>query len=135
MTIDKTKLEAVLIAVTGAVNKVDELSDLVEIADPDNQFDAMFTNIFADLVSVEEWANSKILEASQEEVMDNFLAEIKVVFDKYTAKIEVGNTADGYGIDYGNSASNVGVKFTATFDGVTATKEINKAAIVSGDLV
>lgn len=135
MTIDKTKYEAVLVAVTGAANKVDELSGLVEIADPDSQFYLVFNNIFADLASVEEWVKAKILEADQEQVMNDFLGEMKLVFDKYTAKIEVGNTVDGYGIDYGNSASNVGVKFTATFGGVTAIKEINKAVIVSGDLI
>lgn len=134
MTIDKTKYEAVLVAVTGAASKVDELSDLVEIADPDNQFDAMFTNIFTDLVSVEEWTNAKILEADQEQVMNDFLMETKLVFDKYSAKLEVGGDESGYGESYG-SGGTIGVKFTATLDGVTATKEINKAVIVSGDLV
>lgn len=135
MTIDITKFQAVLTAVTEAATSVDELSDFVELADPDNQFDATFTNIFADLVSVEAWANAKILEAEQEQVMATFLAEMKVVFDKYSAKLEVGSSVDGYGLDYGNGTANAGVKFTATFEGTTAVKEVNKSVIVGTDLV
>lgn len=133
MTIDKVKFQAVLTAVTEAVTSVDELSDFVESADPDNQFDTTFTNIFADLVSVESWANAKILEAEQEQVMANFLAEMKVVFDKYSATISTMAFEDGYGIGYGEPGT--GFLLAASLDGVTSTKEIKKAVIGSGELV
>lgn len=133
MTIDKVKFQAVLTAVTEAVTSVDELSDFVESADPDNQFDTTFTNIFADLVSVESWANAKILEAEQEQVMANFLAEMKVVFDKYSATISTMAFEDGYGSSYGEPGT--GFLLTASLDGVTSTKEIKKGVIGSGELV
>lgn len=67
--------------------------------------------------------------------MNGFLSELKVVFDKYSAKLEVGSSTEGYGVDYGNASPDGGVRLSATLDGVTATKEINKVVIVSGDLV
>lgn len=86
------------------------------------------------LLAIISSAQDKLDLIEQEEVMDNFLAEMKVVFDKYTAKIELGSTETGYGENWGG-AGTTGVKFTVTFEGTTATKEINKSVIVSGDLV
>lgn len=87
------------------------------------------------LLAIISSAQDKLDLIEQEEVMDNFLAELKVVFDKYTAKIEIGSNSTGYGESYGEGETAVGIKLTATFDGTTATKEINKSVIVSGDLV
>lgn len=81
-------------------------------------------------------AQAKLDNLAQEEVMNSFLAEMKVVFDKYTAKMEVGSSGVGYGESYGAaSTSSAGIKFTATLDDVTSTKEINKTIITSQDLV
>lgn len=135
MTIDKTKFQAVLTQLLIVQNATSLLGDDVDAADPENTFDVLFNSIFGNLASVEEWATNKILEADQEEVMDNFLAELKVVFDKYTAKIELGSSATGYGEAYGEGETAVGIKLTATFEGVTSTKEINKSVITSVDLV
>lgn len=135
MTIDKVKLEAVLAAATIASDKVNLLSASVGTADPDNQLNPTFINIFENIESIEAWANQKLLEANQEEVMTGFLSEMKVVFDKYTAKIEVGSAETGYGLNYGEGETAVGIKLTATFDGVTSSKEINKSVIVGADLV
>lgn len=136
MTIDKVKLEAVLAAATIASDKVNLLSASVGIADPDNQLNPTFINIFENIESIEAWANQKLLlEANQEEVMTGFLSEMKVVFDKYTAKIELGSAETGYGLSYGEGETAVGIKLTATFEGVTSSKEINKSVIVGSDLV
>lgn len=135
MTIDKVKFQNVLDQATNSWTEIQALKDTVNLADPDNAFNETFLNIFTSLSEVETWANAKLLEAEQEQVMNSFLADMKVVFEKYSAKLEVGSTEDGYGKDYGNGASSTGVKFTAMLDGVTATKEINKVVITSEDLV
>lgn len=87
------------------------------------------------LMSIASAIQGKLNELAQEQVMTNFLAEMKLVFDKYTATLEVGTTTDGYGMDWGGATPNAGVRLTTMFGGVTATKEINKSVIVSGDLV
>lgn len=135
MTIDKVKFEAVLTQLSIVQDAATLLGDDVDAADSENTFGVLFNSIFGNLASVEEWANGKIAEANQEEVMTGFLSELKVVFDKYTAKIELGSTETGYGLNYGEGETAVGIKLTASFEGVTATKEINKSVIVSGDLV
>lgn len=134
MTIVKTDFQAVLDQLAVVQNSTTLLISDVDTADPENTFGVLFNSIFGNLASVEAWAKAKIMEADQEQVMNDFLAEMKLVFDKYTAKIEVGSDESGYGESYG-SGGTVGVKFTATLGGVTATKEINKSVIVSGDLV
>lgn len=135
MTINKIKYQEVLAQVDASTTAVTLLGDAVDNADPENTFGVLFNNIFGNLASVAAWAELKILEAEQEQVMATFLAEMKVVFDKYNAKLEVGSSVDGYGLDYGNGTANAGVKFTATFEGTTAVKEINKSVIVGTDLV
>lgn len=87
------------------------------------------------LMSIASAIQGKLVELSQEQVMTNFLSEMKLVFDKYTAKIEIGSNETGYGVSYGEGETAAGIKLTATFEGTTATKEINKSVIVSGDLV
>ena len=86
------------------------------------------------LLAIINAAQGKLDLIEQEEVMEGFLMELKVVFDKYSASIEVGSDESGYGTNYGGGNS-IGVKFVATLDGVTATKEINKAVILGSDLV
>lgn len=134
MTIDRAKFEAVLSQLTLAENGVIALENSAHDADASHPFETEFTGVHQTLENVRTWANQKILEADQEAVMNGFLSELKVVFDKYAAKMEVGSDESGYGESYGTGGT-VGVKFTATLDGVTATKEINKAIIVSGDLI
>lgn len=88
------------------------------------------------LLSIDIAAQTKLDELAQEEVMSSFLAELKVVFDKYTTKMEIGSSGVGYGQNWGGgSTSAAGIKFTATLDNVISTKEINKTIITSQDLV
>ena len=87
------------------------------------------------LLSIDTAAQTKLDEFAQEEVMSSFLAELKVVFDKFAAKMEVGSSGVGYGENYGSGSTAAGIKFTAILEGVTATKEINKTIITSQDLV
>lgn len=133
MTIDKAKFEEVLSQLTLTENSVIALENSAYDADAGHPFETEFTGVHQTLEDVRIWANQKILEADQETVMNGFLSELKVVFDKYATKMEVGSDESGYGESYGTGGT-AGIKFTATLDGVTSTKEINKAVIVSGDL-
>lgn len=86
-------------------------------------------------LSIDTAAQAKLDNLAQEEVMNSFLAEMKLVFDKYTAKMEIGSSGVGYGTNYGGNTPGAGIKFTATLNGVESTKEINKTLITSQDLV
>lgn len=133
---DVTLYEAVVTKANNTQTVVDALSAAIFDADPNKvTFEPNFDAIETTINNVKAWANAKILEADQEKVMSDFLAEMKVVFDKYSAKIEIGSDETGYGESYGSGETAVGIKLTATFEGVTSTKEINKAVIVGGDLV
>lgn len=134
MTIDKTAFELILVKVASSENAISALEQSVDEVDTENTFTEEFLNLYADIDSIKQWANQKILEADQEQVMNGFLSELKVVFDKYAAKLEVGSSESGYGTSYGTGET-AGVKLTAVLDGVTASKEINKAVIVTEDLV
>jgi hypothetical protein len=132
---DITNYEAVITKASETQASLDLLTSAIFAADPNEMmFEASFDQIDDTLNSVKAWAQGKIDEAEQEVVMDNFLAELKVVFDKYSAIMEVGSNSGGYGVGYGEGSSTLGVKFTATFESVTAVKEINKAVIVGTDL-
>ena len=132
---DITNYEAVITKASETQASLDLLTSAIFAADPNEMmFEPSFDSIDDTLNSVKVWAQGKIDEAEQEVVMDNFLAELKVVFDKYSAIMEVGSNSGGYGVGYGEGSSTLGVKFTATFEGVTSVKEINKAVIVGTDL-
>lgn len=97
--------------------------------------DAELSLIEDTLLSIDTAAQTKLDEFTQEEVMSSFLAEMKIVFDKYTAKMEIGSSGVGYGESYGSGSTAAGIKFTVTLDNVVSTKEINKTIITSQDLV
>lgn len=132
---DTTLFEAVITQANGFQVSMDTLVESIYTADTTViQFEPQFDAIQDTIDNVKAWATQKILEASQEEVMTNFMAELKVVFDKYAAIMEVGSVESGYGQSYGGSEG-IGVKFTASFEGTTSTKTINKSVIASADLV
>ncbi len=139
MTINKANFEAVVTQITDTWNSVGFLGDSVDTADPENTFGVAINSIYGNLSSIEAWAQGFIDQANQEEaelaVMTSFISELKVVFDKYTAKIEIGSATTGWGMNYGEGETATGFMLTATFEGVTSSKEINKAVIVSEDLV
>lgn len=132
---DTTLFEAVITQAIATQTSVDTLAGSVYTADAsETGFETEFDAIATTIESVKAWATQKIQEANQEAVMTNFMAELKVVFDKYAAVMEIGSVESGYGQSYGGSEG-VGVKFTATLDGVVSTKEINKAVVGGSDLV
>lgn len=136
MTINKQSYLDVLSFAELTSTRVNLLSDVVALADSAHPFNATFINMFENIESIEAWARAAIEQANQEEqqiVMDGFLGELKVVFDKYAAKIESAQFDTGYGTNYGEPGT--GFVLTASYEGVTSTKEIKKDIIVSEDLV
>ena len=132
MTI-KEQYEQALADVQAAVASLNTLETSVGLTDL--VLDSDITIAENALMSIASAIQGTLNELAQEQVMTNFLAEMKAVFDKYTAKIELGSSATGYGEAYGEGETAVGIKLTAVFEGVTSSKEINKSVIVSGDLV
>lgn len=134
--IDKQKYLDILSFAELTSTRINLLSDVVALADSAHPFNATFINMFENIESIEAWANAAIEQANQEEqnaVMNNFLAELKVVFDKYAASVDVAQFESGYGTNYGEPGT--GFVLTASYEGVTSTKEIKKDIIVSEDLV
>lgn len=136
MTINKAAYEAILAKAIESETTLNLLETSIE-ATGELAYQPVFDGFSIELDSIKVWAQSYIDQAIQEEqnaVMNNFLAELKLVFDKYAAQMEVGSNDTGYGTNYGGGTS-AGVKLTATFEGTTAIREINKAVIVGADLV
>jgi hypothetical protein len=133
VTIDRQKYLDVITKANLAQGASADL-DLVTIAaDPNNGFEETFDDIHNSIEVVKIWANQKILEAEQEQVMTSFLSELKIVFDKYSASSAITPFETGYGIDWGEPG--LGYVLTASLDGVSSTKEIKKSVINLGDLV
>jgi hypothetical protein len=103
--------------------------------DNSNAVDSDIGSVTLSFHNIDQWLQGQLARTQQELVMSGFLSEMKVVFEKYSAKIEIGDTLDGYGEFYGGTGDSLGFKLSATCDGVTATKEIQKSTIASGDLV
>jgi hypothetical protein len=134
--IDKQKFQDVKDQAVTAMSAVATLEELALFADPQNTQGGILDDAHSYLVDVMEWANAAIEQANQEEqqaVMNNFLAELRVVFDKYTASAEATQFESGYGTNYGEPG--LGFILTASFDGVSSTKELKKSVIAGSDLV
>lgn len=113
------------------------LQELVNMRDLVGDNQSSLTSIEqADLEidSVRTWATNEIALINQEVVINSFLNELKVVFDKYNAKMEIGSSESGYGQSYGEGGTS-GVKLTAQLDGVVGSKVIDKSVIIGEDLV
>lgn len=101
--------------------------------DNSNDVDSDIGSITLTFHNIDQWLQGQITRTQQELVMTGFLAEMKVVFDKYSATISTMDFEDGYGTSYGEPGT--GFLLTASEDGVISTKEIKKGVIGSGDLV
>ncbi len=137
MVIDRSLFENVLTQLAAAQSALVVLGNAIDTADAENTFDPVFIDISSDLSSIQPWAQGFIDQANQEEaefaVMTNFLAELKVVFDKYTASSAITPFETGYGTSYGEPG--LGYVLTASFEGVSSSKEIKKSVINGSDLV
>lgn len=127
----KTEYENIVLQARNALVAVHKLDSLINGEDP--IYEEVLT-AQQSILNVEDWATKQIEVINQEAVINSFLSELKVVFEKYEAKLEVLDEESGYGEGYGQGELN-GVRFTATTDGVTGSKEILKGVILSDDLV
>jgi hypothetical protein len=137
VTINKQEYLNILTEIEQSLTQIDTLESAAISADSAYGFEEVFIQIENNLSLIQAWAQQKVDEANQEEaesgVMNNFMVETKAVFDKYAAQIEIAQFESGYGVSYGEPG--VGFVLTASFDGVSSTKEIKKSVIVSEDLV
>lgn len=127
----KSEYENIVLQAHNALVEVHTLDSLI------NGEDTIYEEVLTaqqSILNVEDWATKQIEIINQEAVINNFLSELKDVFEKYKAKLEVLDEESGYGEGYGQGELN-GVRFTATTDGVTGSKDILKGVIVSDDLV
>lgn len=128
----KEDYQKVIIDVGFILSSLEALETSLTSANMD--MDTYLSVIEDSLLAIDTAAQDKLDIIKQEGVMEGFLSEMKIVFDKYAARMEVGSSESGYGISYGTGEA-VGIKLTATIEGVTGTKEINKSVIISEDLV
>lgn len=130
----KQAYEKVITDADATLETLDTLQSSISVTDL--ELDSSLTLIENTLLEIVSFAQAKLDNLAQEDVMNNFLIEMKAVFDKYTAKMEIGSSGAGYGTAYGaGSTSAAGVKFTARLNNVISTKEINKTIITSQDLI
>ncbi len=133
MTIDKAAMQSIRDQALLAESEISDLDVLVQNAGYTGLFDAEFTSVYEICTTIRAWANQKITEAEQELVMNNFLSELKVVFEKYSASSAITPFETGWGEDYGQPG--LGYVLTASFEGVTSSKDIKKSVITGADLV
>ena len=75
------------------------------------------------------------VEEPEMQVMASFLAELKLVFEKYSATLRIIESADGYGLDYGGSGAENVIQFTVSRDGTTEVKDFIQTSLIAADLI
>lgn len=81
---------------------------------------------------VQAWAQENYDEIAGQEVMNAFLAELKLLFTEYSVILEALVGEEGYGENYGGAGP--GIKFTVTQNGLTNTKILADTTLTSEDL-
>ena len=98
-----------------------------------------WSNLGANLTVIVNWVNQAIEDGTVEEpkvrVMADFLAELKLVFEKYSATLRIIESADGYGLDYGGSGAENVIQFTVSRDGTTEVKDFIQTSLIAADLI
>ena len=119
----------------GAALDSAEVAGVTVPTEVDTAFEELTTNLF----TIISWVNQAITDGTEEPeltAMQNFLNELKAVFDKYSAVLERLDGA-GYGVAYGG-ADFFRVTVTDPVSGNVETKDIVPAVadtITSVDLV
>lgn len=121
----KSDYENILLQANKALTEIHSLDALLNGDDPiySEVLDAQ-----QNILNVKDWATNEIELINQEVVINSFLSELKVVFDKYNAVMEIGSSESGYGQSYGEGGT-TGVKFTASLNSVLGSKVIDKNVI------
>jgi len=119
----------------GAALDSAEVAGVTVPTEVDTAFEELTTNLF----TIISWVNQAITDGTEEPeltAMQNFLNEIKAVFDKYSAVLERLD-GTGYGVAYGG-ADFFRISVTDPVSGNVETKDIVPAVadtITSADLV
>lgn len=126
-TLNAIKDEALSLKVgVDVLNTKLEEYEAVSLEDIPIEVNDAWTNLHLNLDIIITWVNQAIeaigdgTEEPNITIMQQFLAELKVVFDKYAAVIERLDP-EGYGSSYGGASV---FRLTATLDGVTETKDV-----------
>jgi hypothetical protein len=113
---------------------VTDIGDTLDTVDAENLLGDEFNILFDNLSLIRTWIDNKIVEQSGVSVINSFLGELKMVFEKYQAVLTVvEGDATGYGENWGQGGSG-GIKFEVTLDGVSASKTFDQSVLTSSDL-
>lgn len=99
-----------------------------------------WANLTTNLTTIKLWVDQAIADGGVTEpvltTLQQFLGEIKTVFEKYSAVLSIIDGA-GYGLDYGGSGTPDVIQFTVTdpSTGQVTTKEFIQTKLTSVDLV
>lgn len=133
----KSQAEALNISVNDLAVKITEAEDN-GVAVPVT-VDEAYTNIITSLQTILTWVNQAIADGAvgepEVQVMAAFLAELKLVFEKYSATLRIIESTDGYGLDYGGSGAENVIQFTVSRDGTTEVKDFIQTSLIAADLV
>lgn len=88
------------------------------------------TNVISTLQS---FVTTNLNALEGQEVVNEFIAELKVLLYKYTASISITDSEGGYGVAYGEGGS-PSIALKATLDGITGSKTFNVSSLVGDNL-
>jgi len=126
------------------LSSVNELQNRLSLVSPPEDVSEAVQALLTNIQYVVSWTDAQMSQTPPQEltVIEQFLAELKVVFEKYSAILTVvGQDGGGYGIQYGESygesgtAGATGIKLTATLNGVTESKTYSKTTLTKDDLL
>lgn len=135
----KTEANAINTGITALDAKLTD-AELAGVVIPTSVDDALL-NLTINLQTIITWVNQAIADGGVEEpvltTMQQFLSEIKTVFEKYSAVLSIIDGA-GYGSQYGDSYGSADViQFTVTdpSTGQVTTKEFISTSISAVDMI
>jgi len=134
----KAEAEGVYASVNTLNGKLNEYENASGELVPDH-VNTAWTELTISLDTILSWVNQAIEDGTVEEpemqVMAAFLAELKLVFEKYSATLRIIESADGYGLDYGGSGAENVIQFTVSRDGTTEVKDFIQTSLIAADLI
>jgi len=118
-----SELSDIAEAIRTALGNVTETTDVTSA-------EQTLTNVISTLQS---FVTTNLNAIGGQDVVEDFIAELKVLLDKYTASIAITDSEGGYGVGYGEGGT-PSITFTASLDGATGSKTFNVSSLVGNDL-
>ena len=116
-----SELSDVAEAIRTALGNVTETTDVTSA-------EQTLTNVISTLQS---FVTTNLNALGGQDVVEDFIAELKTLLDKYTASISITDSS-GYGENWGGGEASI--TFTASLDGATGSKTYNKSSLLGSDL-